>query len=79
MLNTFCFPKDLSIRSQHRINIVGIKSREAGVNDDGEVTYEIKMTDVPDPNYPLGKDDLLVVAGTDDHIKKFMRLGDDED
>lgn len=71
--------KDLSIRSQHRINIVGIKSREAGVNDDGEVTYEIKMTDVPDPNYPLGKDDLLVVAGTDDHIKKFMRLGDDED
>jgi trk system potassium uptake protein TrkA len=70
---------ELNIPSQFRINVVGVKSREATINDDGEVTYSIQMTDVPDPYYTLGKDDLLVVAGTDDYIKKFMRLGREDD
>ena len=55
--------KDLHVRSQFRVNIVGIKTRVPSVNDSGEVTYVIEMTDVPDPNYPLTKEDLLVIAG----------------
>ncbi|MAQ64596.1 hypothetical protein CL647_00115 [bacterium] len=68
--------KDLHVRSQFRVNIVGIKTRVPNVNDNGEVTYVIEMTDVPDPNYPLTKEDLLVIAGTDDNLRKFIRLGE---
>ena len=68
--------KDLHVRSQFRVNIVGIKTRVPSVNDSGEVTYVIEMTDVPDPNYPLTKEDLLVIAGTDDNLRKFIRLGE---
>ena len=68
--------KDLHVRTQFHVNIVGIKSRVATVNDDGEIKYTIEMTDVPDPHYPLEKDDLLVIAGTDDNLKKFIRMGE---
>ncbi|MBH37720.1 hypothetical protein CL658_01670 [bacterium] len=68
--------KDLHVRSQFRVNIVGIKTRVPTVNDNGEVTYVIEMTDVPDPNYPLTKEDLLVIAGTDDNLRKFIQLGE---
>ncbi|MBI60121.1 hypothetical protein CL657_02770 [bacterium] len=68
--------KDLHVRTQFRVNIVGIKTRVPTVNDNGEVTYVIEMTDVPDPNYPLTKEDLLVIAGTDDNLRKFIQLGE---
>ena len=68
--------EDLHIRSQFRVNIVGIKTRVPLVADDGDIRFSIEMTDVPDPKYPLGKDDLLVIAGTDDNLKKFLRVGE---
>ena len=69
--------KELSMRSQYRINIVGIKTQEPVTNDDGEITFITKMTDVPDPNYPLQKHDILVIAGTDEHLKNFIRVGEE--
>jgi trk system potassium uptake protein len=70
---------ELSTRSQYRVNIVGVKSRIPNINDAGEVSYSIKMTDVPDPNYRILKDDLLLVVGTDDHLNKFMSLGGNDE
>jgi trk system potassium uptake protein len=71
--------KDLHVRSKYKVNIVGIKSRMPIVDDEGEVRFKIRMTDVPDPNYPLGKDDLLVISGTDDNLYKFIKLGGSDD
>lgn len=68
--------QDLHVRSQFHVNIVGIKTRVSAVDDDGEIEFKIEMTDVPDPCYPLSKDDLLVIAGTDDHLSKFIRVGE---
>jgi trk system potassium uptake protein TrkA len=68
--------KDLHLRSQYRVNIVGIKTRVPSINDNGEVSYIIAMTDVPDPSYPLSKDDYLVISGTDVHLKRFVKLGE---
>lgn len=68
--------KDLHIRSQFKVNIVGIKSRVANINDAGDVIYTIQMTDVPDPNYPLSKEDLLIIAGTDNNLRKFIKMGE---
>jgi trk system potassium uptake protein len=65
---------DSNIRAQYGINIVGIKTRNPEIKDDGEVSYEIQMTDIPDPRYALKKEDLLVVAGTDDNLNRFMTV-----
>ena len=62
------------MRSQYGINIVGIKTRVPEVGDDGEVNYEIQMTDIPDPKYVLKKEDLLVISGTDDNLNRFMMV-----
>jgi trk system potassium uptake protein TrkA len=71
--------KELNLRSQYRVMVVGIKSRIATVKDDGEISYNIQMTDLPDQNYPLGSDDLLIISGADDYLKKFIRLGESND
>ena len=34
------------------------------------------MTDVPDPNYPLDENDLLIISGTDNNLRKFIKLGE---
>ena len=41
-----------------------------------EVEYEIKMTDVPDPDYALQESDVLVILGTDEHIEEFIKIGE---
>ena len=71
--------KDLSPRTQYGINIVGIKINEPTVQDDGEITYNLMMTDIPDPNYLLKKDDILVISGTDDNLNKFIQFGSSEE
>mgnify|MGYP001212717069 CR=1 FL=1 len=70
--------KDLNCRERFQINIVGIKLKVPQVDDDGEVTYHMKMTDVPDPDYPFSESDILVVLGTDENIHKFLKLGDED-
>ncbi|MFC1752153.1 potassium channel family protein [Thermoproteota archaeon] len=71
--------KDLHMRTKFKINIVGIKQRKPQIDSAGEVAYEVEMTDVPDPEYPLGKDDILVIAGTDDNLNKFIQIGKSND
>jgi trk system potassium uptake protein TrkA len=71
--------KEINPRSQYRIMVMGIKTRVAQVQDSGEISYDIQMSDLPDQNYPLGQDDLLIIAGTDDYLKKFIRLGETND
>lgn len=66
--------EETNIRAQYGINIVGIKTRNPVVKDDGEISYEIQMSDVPDPRYALKKEDLLVIAGTDDNLNRFMTV-----
>lgn len=65
--------KDLHLRLKHKINIVGIKSRLPEVTDAGEICYRSKMTVVPEPAYPLQKDDRLVIAGSDSSLGKFIK------
>lgn len=69
--------KDLNLRSQFRVNIVGIKQQLPEVDDDGEVRYQVRMMDIPDPEYPLCDTDVLVILGTDETIQRFSQLGAD--
>ncbi|MDA1354348.1 MAG: TrkA family potassium uptake protein [bacterium] len=71
--------KDLDVRSKYKINIVGIKNLVPEVEDNGDVEYHLRMTDVPDPDYPLEESDMLVIVGTDESIQQFIQLGDGDD
>jgi trk system potassium uptake protein len=71
--------KELNVRSKYRVNIVGIKNLVPEVEDDGEIEYHMRMTDVPDPHYPLEQSDMLVIVGTDENIQAFIRMGDSDD
>jgi len=68
--------KELNVRTQYQINIIGIKTLVPHVEDDGEVRYHTQMADVPDPEYPLEKDDILVIMGPDENVQKFLKLGE---
>jgi len=67
--------KSLRLRRQFGVNIVGIKTQHPAVKDNGDIVYQYQMTDVPDPNYPLHKEDILVIAGTDDNLGHFVQWG----
>lgn len=72
--------KELHLRANYGINIVGVKSKVPEVNNDGELKYKTKMADLPDPSKPFKKEDILVIYGTDDNIRNFLRKtrSDDE-
>lgn len=71
--------KSLRLRNKYKINIVGIKTNVPQINDEGEIEYKLNMTVVPDPNYPLSQDDMLVVAGTDTNLNRFLHLGQSDE
>lgn len=68
--------KNLQFRENYKINIVGIKKLIPHVDDEGDVEYEIKMTDIPDPTYALQESDVLVILGTDENIDAFIKVGE---
>ena len=41
--------KALDIRRHYKINVVGIKRLVPHVDDQGDVQYDVRMTDIPDP------------------------------
>ena len=47
------------------------------VDDQGDVQYDVRMTDIPDPEEALLESDVLVILGTDEHIDTFIKLGDE--
>ncbi len=69
--------KELKIRKNYKINVVGIKRLIPHVDDNGDVQYEIRMTDIPDPDELLQDSDVLVILGTDDYIESFIKIGDE--
>ncbi len=71
--------KDLRIRANHKINVIGIKQTTPSVDDQGDIQYNVQMTDIPDPNEPLMASDILVLMGTDDHIEQFAKIGSIEE
>ncbi|MCP4049521.1 MAG: TrkA family potassium uptake protein [bacterium] len=71
--------KDLDLRSKYKINIVGIKTNSPEVTDDGDIKYKLKMTVVPDPEYPLSSNDMLIVTGTDSNLNLFLSHGKSDD
>ena len=71
--------KTLGTREEFGINVVGIKTRQPIVTDEGEIEYRFEMTDVPDPDYHLTQKDMLIIAGTDEKINSFIVAGSSDE
>lgn len=70
--------KALDIRRHYKINVVGIKRLVPHVDDQGDVQYDVRMTDIPDPEEALLDSDVLVILGTDENIEQFIKVGDEQ-
>ena len=66
--------KTLDIRRHYKINVVGIKRMVPHVDDQGDVQYDVRMTDIPDPEEALLESDVLVILGTDEHTRYVYKI-----
>ncbi|MFH1457557.1 MAG: TrkA family potassium uptake protein [Candidatus Omnitrophota bacterium] len=63
--------REINPREKFNINIVAIKKKIPQINELGERTFGELIEDVPSPNEPLEEEDILLVVGTDENIRKF--------
>ena len=63
---------NLHLRHKYAINVIGIKTKLPEVTDEGDIDFIEDMTDVPDPNYPLKKEDVLIIMGTNNKIEHIL-------
>ncbi|KPK97609.1 MAG: hypothetical protein AMJ95_08290 [Omnitrophica WOR_2 bacterium SM23_72] len=63
--------REINPREKFNINIVAIKKKIPQIDELGERTFGELIEDVPSPNKPLEEEDILLVVGTDENIKRF--------
>jgi len=63
--------RQINPRERFNINIVAIKNKKPQINDLGERIFEETIESVPAPDKPLAEDDVLLIVGADEAIKKF--------
>lgn len=63
--------RELDLRVKHGIHVVTIeKSTSVGKNG---LSPKKKIRSLPDPDYVIEKDDVVMIVGTDDDIEKFIQ------
>jgi len=63
--------RQLDFRKTFRVNIIAIQKKIPSVNEEGKVTQEIEVNDIPGPEDRIEKGDILVVVGADDNIERM--------
>ena len=75
-------PKDLwkktlrqaNIRNKYGINIIAVKRNVPFINDDGQSDIKEETNIAPGPNDEILENDILVVVGKEEQLKKFKKL-----
>lgn len=62
---------EINPREKHRINIAAIVRRRPAIDDRGERTFKESFEVAPAPDEPLEEDDVLLIVGSDEDIRKF--------
>jgi len=62
-----------ALRTDHNLNVVGIKKRVPEINKDGERTFKEETDHVPLPDARLEEEDVLVVVGREENIITFSK------
>lgn len=63
--------RQINPREKFSVNIVAIKKKTPKINELGERIFEESIEDVPSPNEPLEEEEILLVVGMDENIKRF--------
>ncbi len=63
--------RQLDFRRTFGVNVIAIQKKIPSVDEDGKVTYTVKVNDVPGPDDRIEKSDILVVVGADENIEKM--------
>ena len=64
----------LSVRGEHKINIVGIKHRRLAVDDRGRSVVAYDLNDLPAADDRIAEGDVLLVVGSDERIRALEKL-----
>jgi len=63
--------RDIAPRARFGVNVVAIRRRKREIGEGGEVRYDERMDDMPDPDEVIGEHDRLLVVGPDEAIEAF--------
>ncbi len=64
--------REMNTRDKYRINIVALKKRTPSIDGRGERIFSETIDVTPEPDTTLETDDILLVVGAEDNIRKFM-------
>jgi trk system potassium uptake protein TrkA len=66
--------RELQFRARFGLNIVGIKKRRLGVDEQGHNQVSYDLNDLPNPDDAIGQGDILLVVGSDKRIRELEGL-----
>ena len=66
--------RESNIRNKFGVNIIAIKRNVPFVNDDGQSDIKEETNIAPGPDDEIMENDILVVVGKDEQLKKFKKL-----
>lgn len=66
--------RESNIRNKFGVNIIAIKRNIPFVNDDGQSDIKEETNIAPGPDDEIMENDILVVVGKDEQLKKFKKL-----
>ena len=66
---------ETGIRDKFNLLIIGIETKEAKINDEGDIEYDSKMVHLPDANTLINEDNVLLIVGEDRNIEKLANYG----
>ncbi|MDR2860689.1 MAG: TrkA family potassium uptake protein [Elusimicrobiota bacterium] len=63
--------KDTNIRNTFKVNIIAVRSRIPFITDDGQNDIKEEINMVPEPDYEIKQNDVLVVIGPIESLEKL--------
>jgi trk system potassium uptake protein TrkA len=66
--------RESNIRNKFGVNIIAIKRNVPFINDDGQSDIKEETNIAPGPDDEICENDILVVVGKDEQLKKFKKL-----
>ncbi|MCR4662611.1 MAG: TrkA family potassium uptake protein [Endomicrobiaceae bacterium] len=66
--------RDSNIRNKYGVNIIAIKRNVPFINDDGQSDIKEETNIAPNPDDEILENDILVVVGKEEQLKKFKKL-----
>lgn len=62
---------ELDFRKRFKINVIAIKTMIEKIDSEFRTVNEFEINEVPDPNFPLRENDVLIIIGKIENINRF--------